>query len=185
MPSDGLTLLKAPFMSRLKIDQEIESHYVWEGYTYSMKGRIEDARRSYEKGLAYFPNSPAIKNEMGRMFLYLGKYIEARNLFVQLQKDTNLGPAMRIGILNAIANADVMIGGNDLLEEADAFSKTACENMPWQTEFKWARGLVLVKKGDIEQGLTLLKEVMDKAENPSQKAVYASYIAEFENKKLE
>jgi hypothetical protein len=42
-----------------------------------------------------------------------------------------------------------------------------------------------VKKGHIEQGLTLLKEVMDKTENSSHKAVYASYIAEFENKKWE
>jgi hypothetical protein len=181
--SDGLTLLTVPFKSESKINQDIEANYVWEVYSSYMKGRVEDARHSYEKGMVYFPDSPAIKNEMGKMLLYLGKYTEARNLFIQLQKSANLSPAMRIGILNAIATADVMIGGNDLLEEADAFSKTACENMPWQTEFKWARGLVLVKKGDIEQGLTLLKEVMDKTENSSQKAVYASYIAEFENKK--
>ena len=184
-PSDGLTLLTVPFMSELKINQEIEANYVWEVYSYYMKGRVEDARQSYEKGMAYFPDSPAIKNEMGKMFLYLGKYIEARNLFVQLQKSTNLSPVMKNGILNAIATADVMMGGNGLLEEADAFSKTACENMPWQTEFKGTRGLVLVKKGHIEQGLTLLKEAMGKTENSSHKAVYASYIAEFENKKWE
>jgi hypothetical protein len=152
-PSDGLTLLTVPFMSELRINREIEAYYVLEGYSYYKRGHFEDAKRSYETGLAHFPDSDAIQNEMGRVFLYLGKYIEARNLFVQLQKSTNLSPAMRIGILDAIATADVMIGGNDLLEEVDAFSKTACENMPWQTEFKWARGLVLAKKGDIEQGL--------------------------------
>ena len=181
--SDGLTLLTVPFMSHSKINQEIEANFVWQVYSSYMKGRVEDAKQSYEKGMALFPNSSALKNEMGNLLLYLGQYTEARNLFVQLQQKTDLGPDMRIGILNSIATADVMIGGNDLLEEADAFSKTACENMPWQTEFKWARGLVLVKKGHIEQGLTLLKEVMDKTENSSQKAMYASYIAEFENKK--
>ncbi|MCX5638391.1 MAG: hypothetical protein NTX52_11975, partial [Planctomycetota bacterium] len=77
----------------------------------------------------------------------------------------------------------IMIGGKELLEEAEAFSKTACENMPWQTEFKWTRGLVLVKKGHIEQGLILLKEVRDKTENISLKTAYTSYISEVENKK--
>ena len=63
------------------------------------------------------------------------------------------------------------------------FLKTACEKMPWQPEFKGTRGLVLAKKGHIEQGLALLREAMGKTENPSFKALYASYIAEFESKK--
>jgi len=181
--SDGLTLLTVPFMSKSKIEQEIESCYVWEGYGYFRKNLFEDAKRIYETGLAVFGNSTAIQNEIGRVLLYQGKYIEARNLFVELQKNTNLSPSMNIDILNSIATADVMIGENELLEEADAFSKTVCENMPWQMEFKWTRGLVLVKRGYIEQGLTLLKEAMDKMENSFHKAVYASYISEVENKK--
>jgi tetratricopeptide (TPR) repeat protein len=185
MSSDGLLLLTEPFMSRSEIDKEIEGYYVWEGYTYSMKGRIEDARRSYEKGLAHFPDSVELQSRMGRVLLELGNYAEAKNMFVQLRKNTDLEPAMAIHLLNEIATANVMIGGNDLLEEADAFSKTACEKMPWQTEFKGTRGVVLARKGHVEQGLALLKEAMDKTENPSHKAVYASYIAEFENKKRE
>ena len=178
--SDGLTLLTTPFMSKLKIEQEIESCYVWEGYSYFRRNLFEDAMQIYEKGLAIFPNSTAIQNEMGKVLLHQGKYVEARNLFVELQKNVNPSSAMYINILNSLATADVMIGGNDLLEEADVFSKTACEKMPWQTEFKWVRGLVLVKKGHIEQGLTLLKEVTDKMEDSSTKAAYVSYIAEVE-----
>jgi len=64
-PSDGLLLLSVPFMSELKINQEIEAYYLWEGYAYNMRGRIEDAKRSYEEGLARFPNSTALQNEMG------------------------------------------------------------------------------------------------------------------------
>jgi hypothetical protein len=102
---------------------------------------------------------------------------------VELQKSNNINPVMNISILHDIATADVMIGGNDLLEEADAFSKAACEKMPWQMEFKWTRGLVLVKKGDIERGLTFLKEAAEKMEDSSHKAIYTSYISEVENKK--
>jgi len=181
--SDGLALLTVPFMSRLKINKEIEAYYLWEGYNYSMRGRTEDARQSYEKGLACFPNSVAIQNEMGGALLALGKYVEARNLFVQLRKSSDLKPVENIRLLNDIATADIMIGRKELLEEADAFSKIVCENMPWQTEFKWTRGLVLVEKGNIEQGLALLKEVIDKLETSHRKAICAYYITEVENKK--
>ncbi|MBE3145470.1 MAG: site-2 protease family protein [Planctomycetes bacterium] len=183
MESDGLTLLNVLFMSTSKIDKEIETYYLWEGYSHSMRGRIEDAKQSYEKGLACFPDSVAFQSGMGRALLERGNYVDARSMFVQLQKNTDLKPAMAIHLLNNIATADVMMGTKELLDEADVFSQTACEKMPWQPEFKGTRGLVLAKKGHIEQGLALLKEAMDKTENSSHKAVYASYIAEFENKK--
>jgi hypothetical protein len=73
MSSDGLMLLTIPFMSKLRIDQEIEACYVWEGYSYYRRGHIEDAKRSYEAGLALFPNSAAIQNEMRRVLLNMGK----------------------------------------------------------------------------------------------------------------
>jgi predicted Zn-dependent protease len=156
---------------------------LWEGYDYSTRGRIEDARRRYEKGLAHFPNSVALQSSMGRLLLDLDNYVDARNLFVQLQKKTDLKPADAIHLLNNIAIADVKMGTRELLDEADTFSKTACEKMPWQAEFKWTRALVLVEKGNIDQGLALLREAMEKSESSDHKAIYASYIAEIENKK--
>lgn len=183
MSSDGLTLLNVPFMSRANIDKEIEGYYAWQGYKYSIKGRIEDARRSFEQGLARFPDSVELQIRMGRILLDMGNYADARNMFVQLKKNTAIEPAMAVRLLNDIATADVMMGTEQLLNEADAFSMTACEKMPWRPEFKGTRGLVLAKKGRIEEGLALLKEALAKTEDSSDKAWYASYIAEFESKK--
>jgi hypothetical protein len=67
MSSDGLMLLTIPFMSKLKIDQEIEACFVWQGYSFYKRGCIDDARRSYKAGLTLFPNSAAIQNEMRRL----------------------------------------------------------------------------------------------------------------------
>jgi hypothetical protein len=183
VPSDGLALLTEPFMSGSQIDKEIEAYYAWQGYYHGIKGRIEDAKRSYEKGLTLFPDSMELQIGMSRNLMQSGNYADARTMLVQLQKNTDLKSAMAISLLNDIATADVMMGTEQLLDEADVFSKTACEKMPWQMEFKGTRGLVLTKKGRIEQGLALLKEAMNKTEIPSHKAWYASYIAEFESKK--
>lgn len=183
VPSDGLSLLTEPFKSKPEIDKEIEGYYVWEGYNRIIKGCIEDARRSYEKGLGYFPDSIALQDGIGRVLLELGNYADARSMFVRLQKNTDLKPATTVSLLNEIAIADIMMGTEQLLDEADDFTKTALEKMPWQAEFKGTRGLVLAKKGQIEQGLALLREAMDKTENPSHKAAYANYITEYESKK--
>jgi hypothetical protein len=183
MSSDGLTLLNIPFMSKSKIDKEIEGYYAWEGYEYSIKGRIEDAKRSFKNGLACFPDSVELQICMGRVLLELGNYADARNMFIQLQKRIDHEPETAVRLLNEIATADIMMGTEQLLDEADAFSKTACEKMPWRPEFKGTRGLLLSKKGQIEEGLALLKEAKDKTEDVSYKEVYAHYITEYENKR--
>lgn len=136
IPSDGLSLLKEPFMSKSEIDRNIEGSYVWEVYGYRRGGRIEDAKRICETGLTHFPDSVNLKAESARILLQLGNYADARNILVQLQQSKNLEPAMPIYLLNEIAIADVMIGTSPLLDEADVFSKTACEKMPWVVEFK-------------------------------------------------
>ncbi|MBN1392036.1 MAG: site-2 protease family protein [Sedimentisphaerales bacterium] len=182
MQSDGLSLLTVPFMSESQINHEIEANYVWQIYTHYMKGRVEMAMQTYEKGMVMFPDSSAIQNEMGQMLLNQRKFGEARNLFVRLHKKADVEPAIRLDLLNSIAAADVMLEENSLLEEADEFSRIAFESMPWQSNFKWIRGLVLSKKGHTQQGLTLLKEVMKNTEDPSLKSWYASYIADIENK---
>jgi tetratricopeptide (TPR) repeat protein len=181
--SDGLTLLKAPFMSVSEINKEIEGYYIWQGCRHSMKGRFEDAKRTYEEGLTQFPDSTALQSGMGRILLELGNYADARNMFVQLKKNTNFGPSIGIHLLNEIATADIMMGTEQLLDEADDFSRTACEKMPWRPEFKGTRGLVLAKKGHIEEGLSLLRQALKESEDFSHKAIYASYIAEYESKK--
>lgn len=182
MSSDGLRLLMLPFMSKSKIDKEIEGHYAWWGYSYITKGRIEDARRIYEKGLSLFPDSAWLQRGMGRVLLELGNYADARSMFMQLYKRTDLAPDMVIRLLNDIAGVDFRMGTQDLLDEADIFSRTACEKMPWQTEFKWTRGYVLIEKGNVEQGLALLKEVMARLEPSPNKEALANYIAEYESK---
>jgi hypothetical protein len=180
-PSDGLSLLHEPFMSESEIDRDIEGSYAWEVSGCGRTGRIEDAKRIYETGLTQFPDSVSLKTEMARILFQLHNYSDARNILVRLQQSKNLEPAMAVYLLNGIATADVMMGTEQLLDEADDFSRTACEKMPWQAEFKGTRGLVLAKKGQIEQGLALLREAMDTTEPLSHKAAYASYIAEFEN----
>jgi hypothetical protein len=183
VPSDGLSLLTELFKSKSEIDKEIEGYYVLEGYNYIIKGRIGDSKRSYERGLALFPDSLELQIGMSRNLMHSGNYADARTVLVKLRNKMDLKPEMAVSLLNDIATADVMMGTEQLLDEADAFSRTACEKMPWQVEFKGIRGLVLAKKGHIEQGLALLKEAMDKAEKSSDKAWYAFYIAEYESKK--
>jgi hypothetical protein len=183
-PCDGLALLKLPFMSKSAIELGIESSYAWEGYSYNRNKKFEKAKRCYEEGMKQFPESFILQNGLAEVLLRSKRYADARALFMKLHTTfQNLACEHRNKLLNTIALTDIKIGTKELLDEADEFSKTACEKMPWNARFKWTRGLVLIEKGDIEQGLALLKEAKNKLESQYHESAYSRYIAEVENQK--
>ena len=69
MSSDGLRLLTVLFISEEKINQGIVGYYIWRGCHLSEKGCFEEAKRSYEEGLARFPDSLALQSGMGKNFV--------------------------------------------------------------------------------------------------------------------
>ena len=65
--SDGLAILSMPFMSKSKIDEEIENCFLWEGCRNYNKGKIEAAIKSYKKGVKRFPNSTELANALANL----------------------------------------------------------------------------------------------------------------------
>jgi hypothetical protein len=84
---------------------------------------------------------------------------------------------------NGLAWVDTLIGGDELIQEADKYSKEALENMPHVSYFRGTRGNVLVELGQYEEGLVLLREAMNAADNPTMKALDACHIAIAEQKR--
>jgi hypothetical protein len=82
--------------------------------------------------------------------------------------------------LNNIAYTDALLGGDDLLKEADAFSLEAMTAISWMPAVRGTRGTVLVAMGRFEEALPLLHDSMSQAEIPNHKAQNACMIAEAE-----
>jgi hypothetical protein len=83
-------------------------------------------------------------------------------------------------MMNNIAYANALLGGKDLLKEADALSQESMTAMSWLPAVRGTRGTVLVAMGRIDEGLPMLLDSMSQAQLPNHKAQNACIIAEAE-----
>jgi len=92
-------------------------------------------------------------------------------------------PELHYLILNNIAYADVLIGDRSLLAEADTYSAEAYKNAPWLPPIIGTRGAVLVELGQVEPGIGLLKQALEKHTDAQSKALNACYLAIAESRR--
>ncbi|MBI3853781.1 MAG: site-2 protease family protein [Verrucomicrobia bacterium] len=175
--SDGKQLLNIPFLKSGKIE---EAHAFWfagEAARCHDRGDFEDANLWFERGLALYPNNVLLLNGRGLRLLQQSKYEEERNCFSSLLKSDSEKPAFRAVILNNIAYTNVLIGKQELLDEADRFSQEAMANLGSMPSIRGTRGAVLAELGRFNEALPLLHDAMQRGASASSKAQNACLIA--------
>lgn len=182
IPSDGLALVTMPFLPRKKIEKILAAHYLYEALDMYGTKRHEAAQRR-EEGLKRFPEDEQLLDLLGVSFLALRKFPEARECFAKLLERPAQDPMRRLVLMNNLAYANHLIGGMELLKEADHHSKYAMEQCPWVTLFKGTRGCVLIELNRIEEGISLLLDAMQNHEDPESKAMEACHLAIGEKKR--
>lgn len=144
------------------------------------QGDYAGAQSWVEKGLALYPDNETLLNWYGVIALELVEYDKARECFLKLLHRDSEQPLMRSLMMNNIAYTNALLGGDDLLKEADALSQEAMTAMGWMPAIRGTRGTVLVAMGRFEEALPLLHDSMSQAEIPDHKAQNACMIAEAE-----
>jgi len=129
------------------------------------------------QGLALFPHNFHLLNMSGVLCLDQQDYSRAREIFLRLLKPEMKPDGTRCVILNNMAYTDALIGDPELLPEADAYSREAYTAAPWVPFITGTRGTVLVAMGEIEAGIKLLKEALEKAWTSRSKAENACHLA--------
>ncbi len=180
LPSDGKQLLGALFLSREHRELHHVANFAMEAAVCHEAGDLEGARTWAAKGLELYPDNEVLLSWNGAIALDLGEYQRAREYFMKLLHGDSKQPLMRPLMLNNIAYADALIGGAELLKEADGFSQEALAAIGWMPAVTGTRGTVLAKMGMLEEALPLLNESMSRAVNPNHKAQNACHIAEVE-----
>jgi hypothetical protein len=176
-PSDGLRLLQIPFLSASGVNRELAGYYGLEGWECQRAKDYESAIRWYRDGLAKYPDSHALKNDLAVALLRTKRPEEARKLFLELVGASGVEAAVDAIASNNVAASDITIGRQELLEEADRCSAAAYENASWHPNIMTTRGAVLVELGRPGEGLGLLREAMEKAHDKRTRAFAACYVA--------
>jgi tetratricopeptide (TPR) repeat protein len=177
LSSDGRRLWEA---LRAGPDRAAASHangFCLESALCLEKKQFAEAQAWLEKGLALYPDNLQLLAALGLGLLHQRKFKDARETLLRILPRTDKERLFRALMLNNIAYTDALIGGPELLIEADRYSLEALAILSWHPAFKGTRGTVLLGLGKVDEAMPLLREAMQMHENPSNQAQNACWLA--------
>jgi Flp pilus assembly protein TadD len=175
--SDGLQLLRIPFMTREKISTLLAMRLGMEGFAARRAGDFETAGRWYQQGISEYPDSFMVRNDAAVNLLDQGRLDEARGKFVETLESPALKPLEKALTQNNLAYVNVRLARNDLLDEADRLSQEALAVFPAAAFARGTRGSVLCRLGRFDDGVPMLKQAMKEHVEPKNKALIACELA--------
>lgn len=178
--SDGLALLKVPFMGAAGVTEVLAVRYTLEAQAFRERESLQGARSWAERGLGECPDSPLLHFDLGFTLVLLGDCEGARHRFLAAAEAKGAPPALRALALNNIAWVDAMTAANDRLDEADRLSQEALRMLGFVPALKGTRGAVLIALGRSDEGVALLRDVLREARDdglhPMARAGYAGAL---------
>ena len=177
LASDGLNLLRIPFLSPSEVRNLRSIHYLIEGLGAMTEKQLEEALRWNREGLRLFPESVPIRNNLAVTQARLGLYELARDEFKAVAGLAGVDPEFLALAQSNIAFTDLMLDRPEFFEEAERLSTESMRHLAWMPFVRGTRGAVLISCGKIDEGLLLAKEAFERQDDPGQKAIDACFIA--------
>ena len=182
-PSDGNLIIHYLFGPRQRLEARCSDRILMEADRLQSHHRFDEASALLEKALHDSPDPDA----QARLTLQLAvvrlgerRHLEGIDLLLKVLDAIKPQPANRVfrgTTLNNLAWGHLMIGDAAHLAEADRRSSAAYAMLPDHAGARSTRGSVLVEKGEIDQGIALLRSAMNAAERDQSKACCASFLA--------
>ncbi len=175
MSNDGLSILKLPFIKREKISKEINANELLDAFDYFETKEYDKAIEIYERYLKYDEIQTIIRINLSVMYLKKGEYSKALDILLESVDTLNDKQNKKYQALvnNNIAWIYLIISD---IEKADIHSEMAYKLVPREKSFQGTRGSVLIEKGDIENGISMLVDLVDFKFINSQTMTAAMYL---------
>lgn len=177
LANDGKLLLQTLFAKADMIDNTSAARFALEAMDCHERHQVADALAWIDGGLARFPANFLLLNWRGILLLEQKNSEAARDCFKMLLARTDNPAGVRALMLNNVAYVDALLGGSELLAEADRYSQEAMSLIGWLPAVKGTRGTTLLLLGKTEDALVLLHESMEHADSSSGKAQNACFIS--------
>jgi tetratricopeptide (TPR) repeat protein len=174
--SDGLVALKTPFLRGRDLAEHLVARFVIESAALGEAGRFEEACTRAREGLAAHPDSLTLRANLGLMLALAGRCDEARGAFHAALALDAVPAEMQAVLRNNVAWASLM---RDDLDAADMESTLALEGLGWVPAILGTRGAVLVARGQVDEGLGLLRRALERSDqlHPMARATYEGATA--------
>jgi len=176
--SDGLHLVRALTMKPEDIDHLRAAAFAMHWRAAREKGDMRSAAAWVDRGLQEFPEDRTLLIHHGSDLIEGEHLDEACALFKKLLQEVDADDvAGRALLMNDIAHVNALAGSKELLDEADEYTDHALKMFPWSAPIKGTRGAVLVRRGQLVEGIGLLEQSLQGAEERAGRAQNACWLA--------
>lgn len=167
LPNDGMQAIDIFFGSKSKVDEITLSNQV--GYAFELAQYKLDGIKSQKADVSLLKFW-----ELAFEQIHSDRILECyRNSL----NNTDLSIEERNYYLDFFVTVALFQESGDYLEDSDLFSRELLNSLPHDLSIKGSRGCVLIEMGQNQEGIELLTEVMEKADEPEVRLISASYLA--------
>lgn len=158
LPSDGLRMLKTPFMKEKDLGEILSAGRFMDAHEMFEKKQYDLSAKAYEDILKENPGLTAAKNNLSVIYMKLLELEKAERILTALlgeQREKRYDCL----IYNNLAWVHLLYDTEQSLEKADAYSRMAYELNPDMANIRGTRGSALIALGKYNEGIDLLKKL--------------------------
>jgi hypothetical protein len=159
LPTDGLQLVKLPFWNRADIQNILSAGKIMDAYElYEMK-KYSEAEKLFKDCVETYPDMVLPRINVAAALIKQGK-VEACISFLEESLQVAEDDPLMFFIFNNLAWAYLICYTEEALKKADEYSAKAYLLNKKHPNVLGTRACVLIEKGELEDGLVLLKKAV-------------------------
>jgi Peptidase family M50 len=176
--TDGLALLRTLIAPAWELDEARAASHVIRAMILAEDGDRDAARAVVNGALEDHPASEVLWSWLAHDHVVCGRYSDARHVYLALADPGRRAPPhVRAVTLNNLAWADLMLGEDALVAEADTASALAIQALPAHPAIIGTRGFALINLGRLRDGVLLAEKAYAKHRTPEDRALAAAVVA--------
>jgi hypothetical protein len=179
LPSDGAVLLQTLRLKKADVAAGMLEQAFYCSRRLLKKGCISAARPDLTNELYLSGEEEKITARTWWIWILAdeGHLDSAKAECEQLIMEYPPGTEARSGVLDTLACLPVFYGSKALIPEAMKVIEMAIAEEPDKITLKGTKGSLLIERGDVEQGLELVEQVLKESESENDRAICTWYLA--------
>ncbi|SHH77775.1 Tetratricopeptide repeat-containing protein [Chryseolinea serpens] len=160
IPTDGLALLKLPFLKRQEVEKWLKVDALWDAQEHMERKEFGEALAIYQQYESQYPKNKTIRLTIATVLLKTGEPQKGLDILLPLESSLHEKELKRLAghFYNTAAWLYLILNKIDL---ANHYSAMALKEVPGENMFRGTRGSVLIERGNITEGFLLLSHSMD------------------------
>jgi len=159
IPNDGKKLFTLPFWKTDDIQKLLQVNKFYEANKYFELKEYLKSEIAYKKLISQAFDMPAITINLALVYIKELKFQEAIDELISFDHHNN--SFLEAFKLNNLAWAYLLLGGKEAIEKANEYSATSMKLHGELNSMKGTRGCILIEMGKIEQGISILNEIVN------------------------